>query len=109
MLQTRLRKAAQDRLGLCRPQPQRSRILDHLVVLLGDEVPVDGPRENKLEIGVGLWFSRLWSIEALGIDVFESRHQLKAQEPTESKGDLILTMRIDELLFDLHLGTMPQH
>ena len=36
-------EAAQDLLGLGGAQPQRGGVLDHLVVLLGDQVPVDRP------------------------------------------------------------------
>jgi hypothetical protein len=36
-------EAPQDRLRLSRPEPQRGGVLDHLVVLLGDQLPADRP------------------------------------------------------------------
>src|SRR5436190_24177851 len=47
--------------------------------------------------------------QALRIDVLEPRHELEAQQMAESKGHLVLPMGIDKLLFNRHLGTMPQH
>jgi len=38
-----LGEAAQHLVGLGGPQPQRGGVLDHLVVVAGDEIPVDGP------------------------------------------------------------------
>jgi hypothetical protein len=41
--------ATQDLLGLGGAQLQRPRVFDHLVVLLGDQVPVDRPGEYRLQ------------------------------------------------------------
>jgi len=39
-------ESAQDLLGLGGTELQRPRALDHLVVLLGDQIPVDRPGEH---------------------------------------------------------------
>jgi hypothetical protein len=45
-------EAAQHLVGLGGAQPQRGRVLDHLVVVTGDDVPVDGlARQHAVEPG----------------------------------------------------------
>ena len=38
------------------------------------------------------------------ISAVEAGHELKAKQPAKSKSDLTLSMRVDELLLDLHVG-----
>src|SRR5205085_11739533 len=42
------------------------------------------------------------------MEVFQARQQLEAQEVTERKTDLALTMSIDVIAIDLHLRAMAQ-
>src|SRR5205823_7310778 len=98
-----------DGLGLCGSQSECCCIFDHLIVLLFDKVPIDGLCENLLQVGIGIWFACFWSCETLGINIFESRHQLEAQQMTKPKCDLILPVSIHKLLLDLHLRTMTEY
>ena len=41
---------AQDLLGLGGAEPQRGGVLDHLVVLLGDQLPADRPGQHRLQL-----------------------------------------------------------
>src|SRR6266516_8112332 len=97
MFQTGLGEAAQDRLRFCCPQPQCCRVLDHLIVLCGDEITVDRARKNELEVGIGLRLPALGAGQALRIDILEPRHELEAQQMAESKGHLVLAMGINKL------------
>jgi len=74
-----------------------------------NQLPINGLGENELKIGIGSWFAGFGTGQALRIDVLEPRHELEAQQMAESKGHLVLPMGIDKLLFNRHLGTMPQH
>jgi hypothetical protein len=63
-------EAAEDLLGLGRAQAQGGGVLDHLVVLLGDDLPADGPGQRgpdplrRFPVTVG-------TVEALGTDLLE--------------------------------------
>ena len=37
----------------CGPEPEGRGVLDQLIVLLGDQFPIDGPGENRGELRVG--------------------------------------------------------
>lgn len=67
------REAAQDLLGLGGAELQRGGVLDELVVLLSDEVPVDRPpgdhRRELGPVGVG---RQAGPVQAGGADAFEA-------------------------------------
>ena len=67
-------KTTQNRLGLRGSQAHGGRVLDHLVVLLLDQRPVNRARENQLEVRIGIRFSCLRAIEFLLVIVLEPGH-----------------------------------
>lgn len=75
---TFLREAAQDGFRFRCSLSQGGRILDDLVILGSDEVPVYGSGEDGLEIGILFRLARFAAIEFLGSDVLEAGKQLKA-------------------------------
>ena len=104
MLEPRAGEAAQNLFGFRCSQTQRGGVFNHLIILLADQVPIDGPRENQAELGILLGIITIHQIESLVIDVLEAGHKLEAKQPAKAKGDLTLSMGVDELLLDLHVG-----
>ncbi len=102
-------EAAEYRLCFRCAQAQCRGILHELIVLLTDETPVDGTREHRLEVRVGVLMSGAGAVQLLGVDALESGQQLKAQEMTEGEGHLALPMAVHVVLLDTHLGAVPQH
>ena len=47
-------KATQDGLRLSGAHAQGRGVLDHIVILLADQRPVDGLRQNRLQVGVSI-------------------------------------------------------
>src|SRR5712692_2636100 len=82
-------KAAQDRLRLCCAETHRSCILDHHVVVLCDDCPVDGASQHQLEMRVGIGFPGLRAIEFLPADILEPWHELETQHPRDTQRDSI--------------------
>jgi hypothetical protein len=70
MLHIRTGESAQNVLGLRGSQLQGGRVLDHGVIVLGDQIPIDGPGENRREAGVGRRVC--WPIEPLRVNAFEA-------------------------------------
>jgi hypothetical protein len=83
--------------------------IDHLVVLLVDQIPSDRLREDWLKMRVVIGATRLGAVKPLTVYRFQSRQQLKAKQPTECKPDGALAMAVDIVAVDLHLGTVAQH
>ena len=54
MLHVGAGKAPQDGLRLSGAQAQGRGVLDHIVILLADQRPVDGLGQNRLQVGVGI-------------------------------------------------------
>jgi hypothetical protein len=75
-------KPLQDHFGLSRAETQGRSILDHLVIMLADQVPVDGTGEDGLQMGVHVRVANNGAIELLRSDGFQARHQLEAQQGT---------------------------
>ena len=100
-------EAAQNGFGLRRPQAQRGGVFDHLIILLADQFPIDGTRENQAEFGILLGIGCIHQAELLFIDVLEAGHELETKQPAKSKGYLALSMGVDKLLLDLHIGAVP--
>jgi hypothetical protein len=95
MLQIGAGEAAQDVCRGCGAEPKRCRELHHLVVLPVDQVPVDRPRQHRSQPRVGIGFAGNWTVEALGMDTFESRQQVEAEQVAEGEGHVALTVAID--------------
>ena len=85
-------EAPQDRLGFCGSQAQCRRVLDDLVVLLPDQLPVDRPRQNQLEILVGIGLAGFRPVQPLRVDGFQPRQQLEAEQAAEGEGDRALAV-----------------
>lgn len=85
MLRPAAREASQDLLGLRRAEPQRGGVLDELVVLLGDEVPVDRAGRDLVEAGVARVVGG--PVQAGRADVLQPGEQLEAEEVAEREAD----------------------
>src|SRR5512135_381589 len=79
------REPPQDRLRLGRAQADRGRVLDHPVVLLADQLPVDRLREDRPEVRVGIGLADVRSVELLLVDRLQPRQELETEQPTERK------------------------
>ena len=66
-------KAPQDGLGVCGAQPQGGGEFHHFVILVRDEFPVNRPRENRVQVGIGLSLARVGPVELLVFEVLEAR------------------------------------
>ena len=89
------------------PRLEGHGMLDHLVVLLGNQVPANRAAEHAGQVGEGACHARLGQVEALVLDALEAGHQAHpAQQVAEGKGDLGLAVRIHEVLLDPHLRIM---
>jgi hypothetical protein len=74
-----------------------------LIVLLLDQLPIDGARQNGLEVGIRFRPAGLGAIKFLGMDRFEPWQKLKTEQATEGESHLALSVRIDVVFLDLHL------
>ncbi len=90
MRRTRTGKAPQDGFRFGRTQLQRGGVLDDFVVLLPNQLPIDGPRQDRFEVGVLCGIRTCRQTELLSGDRFESRQQVEAQDVAEGKGDFAL-------------------
>src|SRR6266700_3594654 len=97
------RKSTQNLLRLGGAQTQRGGKFDHLVILLADELPLDGAREDRLQVGILLRVPRFGTIELLRVEIFQAGQQLEAQQRTKRKSQLRLAMGIDVVALHLHL------
>src|SRR5258708_36993285 len=84
------RKPTQNLLRLGSAKTQRSSELDHLVVVLSNELPLDGAREDRLQVGIGFRVPRFRSIQLLGMQIFQAGQHLEAQQGTKLKSELRL-------------------
>src|SRR5215475_5140763 len=50
------------------------------IILLRDEFPVNRPRENRVQVGIGLALALVRPVELLAFEVLETWQELKAQE-----------------------------
>jgi hypothetical protein len=76
-------EAAQDVFGLGGAEPQRGGVLDHLVVLLGDQFPVDCLGQNGRELRIRSGFVR--QVKPLRVNGFEAGQQLETEQLAEGK------------------------
>ena len=81
-------EAAQDRLSARGAGPDRGRVLDHLVVLLGDDVPPDRPRQRRRQPRVRVGFAGGRAVEPDLVDPLDPREQVEAEEPGDAEADL---------------------
>jgi hypothetical protein len=90
VLQIRAGEAAQDVRRGCGAESERCRVLDYLVVLPADQVPVDRPRQHRPQAWVRVGLTRDRTIEPLRVNALESRQQLEAEQVAEGKGNVAL-------------------
>ena len=67
------------------------------------------PRENRVQVGIGLALALVGPVELLVFEVLETWQELKAQEMAERKAHLTLAVGINVVLLDLHIGSMSEH
>jgi hypothetical protein len=61
-----------------------------------------------LEILVGIGLAGFGAVQLLRVNGLQSGQQLKAEQATEGEGDRALTVRIDVLPIDFHLGAVME-
>ena len=103
-----LGEAAQHLVGLGGPQPQRGGVLDHLVVVAGDQVPVDGPLlEDLLQSGPhGL--GGVGGVELDRADVLQPGQKLEAEQLGEGEPYEAGALGVGVVSLDPGVGAMPQ-
>src|SRR6266704_555646 len=87
-----------------RSEPETCGNLDHFVILLPDEVPVDRTPEDQLEVGVLFRIACFHQRELLPMDALEAGKEPKTQERAHRKGDFGLPMGINIVAIDSHVG-----
>ncbi len=100
-------EAPQYLLRLRCPETQRGGVLDHLVVLLLDQLPADRPRQRSAERrparrGVG------GAVQADAADVLQAGQQLEVEQLGEREPDHRGAMGVDVLGLDLGVRAVPQ-
>ena len=86
-------EALEDRLGRGCARLEGHRMLDHLIVLLGNEVPANRAAQDTRQVGEGPRHALVGQVEPFVFDPLEAGHQAHAtQQVTERKGDLGLAM-----------------
>jgi len=109
VLQVGAGEAAQDVCRGCGAEPERGRIADHLVILLGDQHPVDRAREDRLQGRVGIGRSCHGPKKALAMDAFQPRQELETEKLAEAKGDLALPVTVHVCAIHRHVGAVAQN
>ena len=96
---------AQDRGGLRGAGADRRGVLDHLVVLVGDQVPPDRPadhRGGKPRVGV----AGAGSVEPDAVDRLDPRQQVEAEQPGQPEPDDGLAVGVGVVGLDVHAGAV---
>jgi hypothetical protein len=66
--------------------------MDHRVVVLGDQIPIDNAGENRREMVVDCGVCG--PVEPLAVDAFETRQQVEAEQSAEGKRNFALPMAV---------------
>ena len=85
----------------------RGGVLDHLVVVLLDQVPPDRPSQRRRQPRVRLRLAGRWAIEADLVDLFDPRQEVEAEQPGDAEPDLGLAVGVDVVALNLHRGAVP--
>lgn len=98
---------AQDLLGLRGAQPQSGGVLDHLVVLLGDELPANRPGQH---VGQALPHAGavVGTVKPDGTNVLQPGQQPEAEQFGEREPNDGGTVGVDVVGLDLRIGTVPE-
>src|SRR5262245_6084969 len=100
MLDILPREASQNRFGFRCPQAEGGGVFDHLVVLLLNELPVDGAGPDRLQMWICVEGTRRGTREFLCGERLQAWQEVKSQEITKGKGHFALPMTIHILLLD---------
>jgi hypothetical protein len=87
-----LHEPAQDGLGGGGADPDRGRILDHLVVLFGDPVPPDGAGHRRFQVRPQVGFAGGGAVELRLVDPFDAGQQVEPQQLRDAEPDLGLAV-----------------
>lgn len=101
-------EAAQDRLGVGGAETQGRRVFHHLVVLLADQLPINGLGQNRPQAGKGVRLPGVGPVQLLAADRLEPRQQLEAKQPAEGEADRALAVAVHVLAVNLHLRAVVQ-
>ena len=99
---------AQDLVSLCGAQPQRGRVSDHVVVLLGDQFPADRPGQRTGQLGQFACHRGVGQVEPGCADVLQPGQQLVAEQPGEGEPDHRGAVGVDVVGLDRHLGAVVE-
>ena len=102
-------EAKQNGFRVRRAQLQGRCVLDDLVVLLGDQIPLDRACQDWFKVRILLGVVGADHSQFLPSDQLEAWQQVKAQDVAEGERDFALAVRVDILLRDLHVGAVTQH
>jgi hypothetical protein len=98
---------AQDRLGRSRAGPDRGGVLDHLVILLGDQLPADRPGQRRRQGGVGVRLAGSRPVQLYFVDLLDPREQVEAEQPGDPEADLGLAVGVGVAGLHAHRGAVP--
>src|SRR5260221_3630321 len=107
VLRVMLGKAPQDRFGVRCSEPQRRCEFDQFVILLFDDLPINSTRQDRLKIGI--FRPILRPVQSLLLEILKARQKCKTQRIAEGEADFALSVGVDVLLFNVHLGVVAQH
>jgi hypothetical protein len=68
--------------------------------LLFDDLPIDRPGQDRLQVGVLFQLSLVWPVKPLFLDVFQARQQRKAQQIAKREADFALPVGVQGFLAD---------
>ena len=109
MLPVAALETAQDGFRFSGAKTQRRRILDHLVVLLPDQCPVDRARQHRFKVRVVNTAARGRQIQLLRGDRLETWKQLETKQMTKRETNLALAVAVGIVILHLHVALMSQH
>jgi hypothetical protein len=72
-------EAPQDRLSGGGPNPDRGRVADHHVVLLGDQAPPDRPSQRRAKAREGVGLARGGPVQPHLVDPLDPGQQVKPE------------------------------
>lgn len=101
-------EAPQDGLGLSGAHPQGAGESYYLIVLVADKGPIYGTGEDGLQVRIGVGVALAGSVEALGGEALQARHEPETEHVRESERNLADPVGIDEVAIHAHRGAAPQ-
>src|SRR5258708_14117027 len=109
MVDTIAGKATQNGFGVGGGEEEAGGHLDHFVILVPDEVPVDRTPEDQLEVGVFFRIACFHQREFLPMNALEAGKESKTQERAHRKSNFGLSMSINVVAINSHLGAGAQN